>query len=147
MKSIYIYTDGACRGNPGAGGWAALLVYGSYEKVLCGGDKNTTNNRMELTAAIEALTAIKQDKLKGEKHIIYLTTDSLYLKQGIETWLAQWKQNDWRTANKKAVKNQDLWMKLDQLNSRLQIKWQWVKGHSGHPENERVDQIAKDNIP
>ena len=147
MKSIYIYTDGACRGNPGAGGWAALLVYGSHEKVLCGGDKNTTNNRMELTAAIQALTAIKQDKLKGEKHIIYLTTDSLYLKQGIETWLTEWKQNGWRTANKKAVKNQDLWMKLDQLNSRLQIKWQWVRGHNGHPENERVDQIAKDNIP
>ena len=147
MKSIHIYTDGSCRGNPGPGGWAALLICGKHEKILCGGTEDTTNNRMELTAAIQALKAIKLDKLKGEKYIIYLTTDSLYLKDGIEKWLANWKKNNWRQTQKKAVKNRDLWEQLDELNSRLQVKWEWVQGHSGHPENDRVDQIAKDNIP
>ena len=147
MKSIYIYIDGACSGNPGPGGWGALLVYESCEKVLCGGDKETTNNRMELMAAIQALSAIKPNKLKGEEHRIYITTDSRYLKDGIEKWLANWKRNNWRTSKKKTVKNQDLWMQLEQLNSRFRVKWKWVRSHSGHRENERVDKIARDSIP
>ena len=147
MKAIYIYTDGACRGNPGPGGWAAILIYGAHEKILKGGEHETTNNRMELTAAIQALSAIKHDKYKDKQHAIYLTTDSLYLKDGIETWIARWKTNNWRTANKKTVKNQDLWQELDRLNTCFEVKWQWVKGHSGDAANERVDQIAKDSIP
>ncbi len=147
IKHIHIYTDGACRGNPGPGGWAAILVYGTYEKILCGGEHNTTNNRMELTAAIQGLSAIKLEKLKGKKHIVCLTTDSLYLKNGIEMWIAGWKKNNWRTASKKIVKNQDLWKELDRLNALIQIKWRWVKAHSGYVENERADQIAKDSIP
>ncbi|MBC6413890.1 MAG: ribonuclease HI [Chromatiales bacterium] len=147
MKSIHIYTDGACSGNPGPGGWAALLIYGKHQKMLCGGAKDTTNNRMELTAAIQGLTAIKQDKLKGQQHTIYIITDSRYLKDGIELWLAGWKKNNWHNSQKKIIKNVDLWMQLDQLNSRFRVKWEWVKGHSGHPKNEYVDQIAKDSIP
>lgn len=147
MKAIHIYTDGACRGNPGAGGWAAVLIYEGHRKTLRGGDKNTTNNRMELTAAIQALAAIKQKKLKGQKHVICITTDSRYLKDGIEIWLADWKKNNWRTAQKRAVKNRDLWMKLDRLNSLYDIRWQWVRGHSGHPMNELADQLAKESIP
>ncbi len=147
IKPIHIYTDGACRGNPGPGGWAAILVYGTYEKILCGGEHNTTNNRMELTAAIQGLSAIKLEKLKGKKHIVYLTTDSLYLKNGIQMWIAGWKKNNWRTANKRVVKNQDLWKELDRLNALMKIKWRWVKAHSGYLENERADQIAKDSIP
>ncbi len=147
MKPIYVYTDGACRGNPGPGGWAAILIYGTHEKVLCGGEHHTTNNRMELTAAIRGLSAIKPEKLKSKKHIVYLITDSLYLKNGIEIWIADWKQNNWRTMSKKVVKNQDLWKELDHLNTLMQINWQWVRGHSGYAENERADQLAKDSIP
>ena len=123
------------------------MVYGRYEKILCGGEHNTTNNRMELTAAIQGLSAIKLEKLKSKKHIVYLTTDSLYLKNGIQMWIAGWKKNNWRTASKRVVKNQDLWKELDRLNALMQIKWRWVRGHSGYLENERADQIAKDSIP
>jgi len=146
MEPIYIYTDGACRGNPGPGGWAALLIYKGHEKILHGNAADTTNNRMELTAAIQALAAIKLNKKPAQKRIIHLMSDSLYLKNGIEQWLAGWKQNNWRNAQKKAVKNKDLWIELDRLSARFAIRWQWVKGHSGHPENERVDQIARASI-
>ena len=147
MKPIYVYTDGACRGNPGPGGWAAILIYGKYEKILCGGEHHTTNNRMELTAAIQGLSAIKTDKIINKKYIVYLITDSLYLKNGIEMWIVDWKKNNWRTASKRVVKNRDLWKELDCLNSLMKVKWQWVRGHSGHGGNELADQIAKNSIP
>ena len=102
LKPIYVYTDGACQGNPGPGGWAAILIYGRYEKILCGGEHNTTNNRMELTAAIQGLSAIKSDKIIKKKHIVYLITDSLYIKNGIEVWIVNWKKNNWRTASRKS---------------------------------------------
>lgn len=136
MKTIEIFTDGACRGNPGPGGWGALLRYNGQEKELYGGESMTTNNRMELLAAIEALKALK------EPCQVILTTDSQYVRQGITSWLAGWKRNGWKTAAKKPVKNEDLWRQLDELNARHKVTWQWVKGHSGHPENERADQLA-----
>ncbi|MDO3385689.1 ribonuclease HI [Gilvimarinus sp. SDUM040013] len=136
MKSIEIYTDGACRGNPGPGGWGALLRYNDHEKELYGGEEHTTNNRMELLAAIEALKAL------SEPCDVVLTTDSQYVRQGITDWLAGWKRNGWKTAAKKPVKNDDLWRQLDEQNARHQVSWRWVKGHSGHPENERADQLA-----
>ena len=136
MKTVEAFTDGACSGNPGPGGWGALLRYNGNERELCGGEEETTNNRMELLAAIEALSALKQPC-----HV-RLTTDSTYVKDGITKWLENWKRNGWKTAAKKPVKNQDLWIRLDEQSSRHRIEWCWVKGHSGHPENERADTLA-----
>lgn len=140
MKHVYIYTDGACRGNPGPGGWGALLRYGKHEKILSGAEDHTTNNRMELMAAIQALATLK------EKCKVELYTDSQYVQKGISEWLKDWKKRGWKTAAKKAVKNADLWQMLDEAALRHDIKWHWVKGHSGHPENEMADQIANEAI-
>lgn len=136
MKHIEIFTDGACRGNPGPGGWGAILRFGQHEKELKGGEVETTNNRMELMAAIAALEALT------EPCKVSLTTDSQYLRQGVTQWLAGWKRNGWKTASKQPVKNQDLWQRIDAISQRHQIEWLWVKGHSGHAENERCDQLA-----
>jgi len=136
MKQVRAFTDGACSGNPGPGGWGVLLQFGDHERELHGGAQGTTNNRMELTAAIEALKAL------SEPCQVSLTTDSTYVKDGITQWLANWKRNGWRTAAKKPVKNQDLWQALDHESARHEIDWCWVKGHSGHPENERADRLA-----
>lgn len=140
MKHVLIFTDGACRGNPGPGGWGALLRYNDYEKILSGAEEHTTNNRMELTGPIKALASLKQSCK------IDLYTDSQYVQKGITEWLAAWKKRDWKTADKKPVKNVDLWQKLDAEASRHEIKWHWVKGHNGHPENEMVDEIANQAI-
>ncbi len=137
---VEVFTDGACKGNPGPGGWGALLRYGKHEKELCGGEKDTTNNRMELMAAIEALKALKRSCS------VRLTTDSQYVRKGITEWLANWKRRDWRTASKKPVKNADLWQQLDQEVARHQVQWHWVKGHSGHPGNEAADQLANRGV-
>jgi ribonuclease HI len=136
MNKVTIYTDGACRGNPGPGGWACILFYQAHEKVLSGGESETTNNRMEMLAAINALKALKRSME------VDLYTDSEYLRQGITQWLPGWKKKNWRKADGKPVKNQDLWQQLDALADRHAIAWHWVKGHSGHPENERVDRLA-----
>lgn len=133
---VEIFTDGACRGNPGPGGWAALLRYGDREKVISGAEPHTTNNRMELLAAIEALESLKRPSR------VSLTTDSQYLRQGVQKWMANWKRNGWRTSQKQAVKNRDLWERLDVLAARHDVTWHWVKGHSGHPENEIADSEA-----
>ena len=135
-KFVEIFTDGGCRGNPGAGGWGALLRYDSAEKELSGSAPETTNNRMELTAAIMALEALT------EPCRVRLTTDSNYLRSGIMEWINDWKQRGWLTASKRPVKNQDLWQRLDAVAARHQIEWRWVKGHSGHAENERADALA-----
>lgn len=140
MKHIIIYTDGACRGNPGPGGWGAILYYGKHQKILSGAEWETTNNRMELTAAIEALKAI-QESCK-----IDLYTDSQYVQKGISEWLPGWKRRQWRTADKKPVKNAELWQLLDNVASQHEVKWHWVKGHSGHPDNELADQVANQAI-
>ena len=140
MKQVQIYTDGACSGNPGPGGWGVVLRFEGKERELCGGAENTTNNRMELMAAIEGLRALK------EPCEVLLTTDSTYVKDGITRWLANWKKKGWKTAAKKAVKNQDLWEQLDQQTSRHDVQWQWVKGHSGHTENERADALANQGM-
>lgn len=140
MKHVLIYTDGACRGNPGPGGWGALLRYGSHEKILSGGEKNTTNNRMELLAAIEALKSLKQSCK------VDLYTDSQYVQKGITEWLVGWKKRHWKKPDKKPVKNADLWQTLDAETARHEVSWHWVKGHSGHPENEMADAIANDAI-
>ena len=137
---VEIFTDGACRGNPGPGGWAALLRYGSEERMLSGAESATTNNRMEVTAAIEAIAALKRPSR------VRLTTDSEYLRQGVTSWLHRWKANGWRTAAKQAVKNQDLWQRLDTHVQQHHIEWHWVRGHSGHDENERVDAAANEAI-
>lgn len=137
---VEIFTDGACRGNPGPGGWAALLRYGDQEKVISGAEPQTTNNRMELLAAIEALASLKRPMR------VELTTDSQYLRQGIQQWMAKWKKNGWRTAGRQPVKNRDLWERLDELAGKHQVEWHWVRGHSGHPENERADQEANKAI-
>ena len=136
MKQVRAFTDGACSGNPGPGGWGAVLQFGDHERELHGGARDTTNNRMELTAAIEALKAL------NEPCQVSLTTDSTYVKDGITQWLTNWKRNGWKTAAKKPVKNQDLWQALDHESARHAIDWCWVKGHSGHPENERADRLA-----
>lgn len=138
--AVEIFTDGACRGNPGPGGWAALLRSGSTEKVISGAEPETTNNRMELMAAIEGLAALKRPSRAS------VTTDSQYVRNGVQQWMARWKRNGWLTAQKKPVKNRDLWERLDELVIRHQVDWHWVKGHSGHPENERVDQEANKAI-
>ncbi|MEX0951479.1 MAG: ribonuclease HI [Gammaproteobacteria bacterium] len=136
MKQVEIFTDGACRGNPGPGGWGALLRSQTQEKTLAGAEAATTNNRMELFAAIAALEALR------EPCQVKLTTDSQYLRQGITEWLTNWKRRGWKTASKQPVKNQDLWQRLEQATQTHQIEWHWVKGHSGHYENELVDQLA-----
>lgn len=140
MKYVELYTDGACKGNPGPGGWGALLRFGDVERELFGGEPETTNNRMELMAAIEGLRALKQ------RCQVTLTTDSVYVRDGVTRWMANWKRNGWKTANKKPVKNQDLWQALDAQCQRHTIDWQWVKGHSGHPGNERADALANRGI-
>lgn len=140
MKSVEIFTDGACRGNPGPGGWGALLRCGDVERELYGGAPDTTNNRMELQAAIEALKALSQ------RCSVDLTTDSVYVKNGITSWLEGWKKKGWKTAARKPVKNVDLWQALDEENQRHDVRWHWVKGHSGHAENERADMLANRGI-
>lgn len=140
MKSVEVFTDGACRGNPGPGGWGALLRSGEHCRELHGADPETTNNRMELQAAIEALKALK------EPCLVALTTDSVYVRDGITKWLANWERNGWKTAAKKPVKNKDLWQALASEVTRHEVSWFWVKGHSGHPENERADQLANKAI-
>jgi ribonuclease HI len=141
VKTVEMFTDGACKGNPGPGGWGVVLRYGKVEKTLCGGELNTTNNRMELLAAISGLQAIKESC-----HVI-ITTDSQYVRKGITERIENWKKNGWRTAAKAPVKNADLWQQLDQEQSRHQLEWHWVKGHSGHRENELADQLANQGIP
>ncbi len=135
-ERIEIYTDGACRGNPGPGGWAATLSLGEHFRELSGAEAATTNNRMELTAVIEALSALKRESR------VRVFTDSEYVRRGITEWLKAWKARDWRTADKKPVKNRDLWERLDAIAGRHDIEWRWVKGHSGVPGNERVDALA-----
>ncbi len=137
MEKIVIYTDGGCRGNPGVGGWGVWLRYGDHDKKLKGGEKNTTNNRMELTAAIKALEAIKSSTID-----IDLYTDSKYVMSGINEWIKGWKLRGWKTANKKPVKNVDLWQKLDEVNIKHNVHWHWVKGHSGNKGNDMADELA-----
>ncbi len=138
MQRVEIFTDGACSGNPGAGGWGVILRYRDVEKELSGGERETTNNRMEMTAVISALQALKCSCN------ITLYTDSRYVLDGVTKWLPNWKKNNWKTANKKSeVKNMDLWQTLDALLPQHEIRWVWVKGHNGHPENERVDELAR----
>jgi ribonuclease HI len=138
--SVEIYTDGACKGNPGPGGWGVILRYNGHEKELKGAEQHTTNNRMELMAAIQGLNALNR------ACEVNLYTDSQYLRQGMTGWLAQWKKSGWRNSKKEPVKNMDLWQELDVLSQRHHIKWHWVKGHSGHPENERADVLANEAI-
>jgi ribonuclease HI len=137
---VEAFTDGACRGNPGPGGWGVLLRYGDKQKELYGGEANTTNNRMELMAAIMALESLKRECR------VRLTTDSEYVKNGITQWLPNWKTRGWRTANKKPVKNADLWQRLERAAAQHEVQWHWVRGHSGHAENERADQLANRGI-
>lgn len=139
-NKVVIYTDGACRGNPGPGGWGAILSYQDTEKKLKGFDPETTNNRMELTAVIESLRSLKRSC------VVELNTDSKYVLQGINDWIVNWKKNGWKTAAKKPVKNVDLWQQLDEQSCRHEINWHWVKGHSGNPGNEMADQLANDAI-
>ncbi|SFM75790.1 RNase HI [Bradyrhizobium sp. Rc3b] len=137
---VTIYTDGACSGNPGPGGWGAILKFDDKEKELNGGERHTTNNQMELMAAISALEALKKPCT------VDLYTDSQYVRQGITGWIFGWKRNGWRTADKKPVKNVELWQRLDAALKQHEVRWHWVKGHAGHPENERADQLARDGI-
>jgi len=134
---VDIYTDGACRGNPGPGGWGAVLRYGEYEREICGGEATaTTNNRMELTAPIQALESLTRPS------VVRLHTDSTYVRDGITKWVPRWRRNGWQTVDKQPVKNVDLWQRLDAAVSRHEVQWHWVKGHAGHPENERADRLA-----
>ena len=137
---VRIYTDGACKGNPGPGGWGALLRSGTRERELYGGEPATTNNRMELTAVIRALAALKQ------RSRVEVYTDSEYVMKGITEWLAAWKRRGWKTADRKPVKNADLWRELDELAGRHEVSWHWVRGHAGHPENERADALANRGV-
>jgi ribonuclease HI len=139
-KIVDVYTDGACRGNPGPGGWGVYMRYDGHEKELYGGERETTNNRMELMAAIMALESLSRQCQ------VRLTTDSEYVKKGISEWMVAWKKRGWRTANKQPVKNKDLWERLDVAVQRHNVEWHWVRGHSGHPENERADQLANRGI-
>ncbi len=140
MKKVLIYTDGACSGNPGPGGWGALLRFNGTEKELSGGEKLTTNNRMELAAVIEALKAL------NERCSLEITTDSEYVKNGITLWIHNWMKNNWKTKARKSDKNRELWEELWQLSQAHNIQWKWIKGHSGHPENERCDELARNEI-
>ena len=140
-REVQIFTDGACSGNPGPGGWAALLRYGDNEKTLSGGEPDTTNNRMEMMAVIEALESLKR------ACTVAIHTDSRYVMDGMTQWIHKWKASGWKTAAKKPVKNADLWQRLDDAASQHAIEWHWVKGHSGHPENERVDALARRAMP
>ena len=140
MKTVNIYTDGACRGNPRAGGWGVLIEYENVSKEYFGGELNTTNNKMELKAAIEGLKALK------EPCIVNLTTDSKYVMQGITAWIDNWKKNNWKNASKKDVKNKDLWVELDKYVAKHNVRWNWVKGHSGHEKNEIADTLANKGI-
>jgi ribonuclease HI len=141
VRRVTVYTDGACSGNPGPGGWGAVLIYGEVEKALSGGESDTTNNRMELMAAIKSLEALKQ-RCKVE-----LYTDSRYVMDGITRWMAGWKKNRWLTSARKPVKNQELWQRLEAAVAAHDVSWNWVKGHSGDEMNERADQLARDGIP
>jgi ribonuclease HI len=138
---VELFTDGACKGNPGPGGWGALLRYGEHEKELSGGEPQTTNNRMELMAVIQGLEALRRPVR------VRVTTDSQYVRQGVTQWMARWKRNGWRTADRRPVKNRDLWERLDRAASRHRVDWHWVKGHAGHAENERADALANRGIP
>ena len=140
LPKVTIFTDGACSGNPGPGGWGAILRFGDVEKELKGGENPTTNNRMELMAAISALEALKKPTA------VDLTTDSQYVRQGITSWIHNWKKNGWRTASKEPVKNVDLWQRLDAALKTHDVRWHWIKGHAGHAENERADQLARDGL-
>lgn len=140
-KTVEIYTDGACSGNPGPGGWGALLRYGKHEKEIKGGEPETTNNRMEMQAVIESL------KLLKKRSSVQIYTDSKYVMQGITEWMDGWKAKNWKTASKKPVKNKDLWQEIDSLVQQHDIEFFWVKGHAGHPENERADALARAGIP
>jgi ribonuclease HI len=137
---IHIYSDGACKGNPGAGGWGALLISGGHRKEICGGEPNTTNNRMEMLAVIRALESLKRPST------VQVHTDSQYVQKGISEWMNGWKKRGWRTADGKPVKNQDLWQELDALSRKHHIEWNWVRGHAGHPENERADALANQGV-
>lgn len=137
---VQIYTDGACSGNPGPGGWGVILRFGEVEKELKGGERDTTNNRMELMAAISGLEALKKPA------VVDLTTDSQYVRQGITSWIFNWKKNGWRTSDKKPVKNVDLWQRLDAALRQHEVRWHWVKGHAGHVENERADELAREGM-
>ncbi|XBQ16324.1 MAG: ribonuclease HI [Oceanicaulis sp.] len=139
-KTVVIHTDGACSGNPGPGGWGAVLQYGKHEKELSGAEAETTNNRMELMAAIAALEALKR------RSEVRLVTDSTYVRDGVTKWIHGWKRNGWKTAAKKPVKNEDLWRRLDTIAQKHDVTWEWVKGHAGHPENERADELARKAI-
>ena len=139
--TVVIYTDGACKGNPGPGGWGAWLRWGGHEKELCGGEALTTNNRMELTAVIEALASLKR------RANVAVYTDSEYVRNGITSWIHGWKTRGWRTADKKPVKNTDLWQKLDALAAQHNVQWHWVRGHAGDPGNERADGLANRGVP
>ena len=141
MKEVVIYTDGACKGNPGPGGWGALLQSGGHEREIFGGEPHTTNNRMELTAVIRALQALTASCP------VAIHTDSQYVKNGIETWIHGWKRNGWKTADRKPVKNDDLWRELDRLASRHRVRWHWVKGHAGSIGNQRADALANRGVP
>lgn len=138
MKQVEVFTDGACKGNPGPGGWGVLLRMGPHEKEMSGGDAETTNNRMEMTAVIQGLNALT------EPCSVTLCTDSRYVIDGITKWIYGWKRNGWKSASKKPVANEDLWRELDQATAKHTIEWKWVRGHNGHTENERVDQLASD---
>ena len=139
-KRVTLFTDGACSGNPGPGGWGVLMIYGETRKTLNGGEAQTTNNRMELTAAIQALESLTRPCS------VDLYTDSQYVRQGITQWMHGWKRNGWKTVDKKPVKNADLWQRLDDVVKRHTVEFHWVKGHAGHPENEEVDQLARDGM-
>lgn len=140
-ETVEIYTDGACKGNPGPGGWGALLRWGQHEQELSGGEPHTTNNRMELTAVIRALSAIRR-AVPIEVH-----TDSQYVQKGITEWLPGWKRRGWKTADRKPVRNEDLWRELDALVAGMDVRWHWVRGHAGHPDNERADALANRGVP
>lgn len=139
-KTVYLFTDGACKGNPGAGGWGVLLRYGGHEKELFGGEAQTTNNRMELTAVLSGL------KTLNRPCDVIICTDSQYVKNGMESWIHNWKKNGWKTAGRQPVKNADLWQQLDEQVARHRVRWQWVKGHAGHAENERADALANRGV-
>jgi ribonuclease HI len=139
-SAVTIHTDGACKGNPGPGGWGALLVFRDREKELCGGEPTTTNNRMELTAVIRALESLKRECA------VAIYTDSQYVKNGIQTWIHAWKKNGWKTADRKPVKNAELWRELDALAAKHTVEWHWVKGHNGHPGNDRADALANRGV-